>query len=71
MAASEETISLRPLSLRPGAGVNPFANFAQGAGVGLKKKVCPVVYDWICTNMRAVDYHRVILLMRSKQVLGR
>lgn len=37
--ASEE-ISLRPLSLRPGAGVNPFAQFAQGAGVGLKNKVC-------------------------------
>lgn len=39
MMASEE-ISLRPLSLRPGAGVNPFAQFAQGAGIGLKNKVC-------------------------------
>lgn len=39
MAAAEE-ISLRPLSLRPGAGVNPFASFALGAGAGLKKKVC-------------------------------
>jgi hypothetical protein len=32
-------ISLRPLSLRPGAGVNPFAGFAMGAGLGLKNKV--------------------------------
>ncbi|PRW56412.1 eukaryotic initiation factor [Chlorella sorokiniana] len=32
-------VSLRPLSLRPGAGVNPFAGFAKGAGAGLKNKV--------------------------------
>jgi hypothetical protein len=33
-------ISLRPLSLRPGgAAKNPFAGFAQGAGVGLKNRV--------------------------------
>ena len=38
MGAADE-ISLRPLSLRPGAGVNPFANFALGAGLGLKNKV--------------------------------
>lgn len=31
-------VSLRPLSLRPGAGVNPFAGFAKGAGAGLKNK---------------------------------
>lgn len=37
MAAFEE-ISLRPLSLKPGAA-NPFASFAHGAGVGLKSKV--------------------------------
>lgn len=37
-AADAETISLRPLSLRPGGGaVNPFAGFAKGAGAGLKK----------------------------------
>lgn len=35
--ATDAEISLRPLSLRPGAGVNPFAGFAKGAGVGLKK----------------------------------
>lgn len=34
-----EGVSLRPLSLRPGAGANPFASFAKGAGVGLKNKV--------------------------------
>jgi len=38
MGAADE-ISLRPLSLRPGAGVNPFASFALGAGLGLKNKV--------------------------------
>ena len=37
MTATEE-ISLRPLSLRPGGG-NPFAGFANGAGLGLKTKV--------------------------------
>ena len=37
MTADE--ISLRPLSLRPGGGVNPFAGFALGAGLGLKNKV--------------------------------
>lgn len=37
-AADAETISLRPMSLRPGGGaVNPFAGFAKGAGAGLKK----------------------------------
>jgi hypothetical protein len=36
-----DTISLRPLSLRPGGvnGSNPFAGFSKGAGVGLKNKV--------------------------------
>lgn len=34
-----DTISLRPLSLRPGGGTNPFAGFAKGAGVGLKLNV--------------------------------
>jgi hypothetical protein len=36
---ADDSISLRPLSLRPGAGVNPFASFALGAGIGLKNKV--------------------------------
>jgi hypothetical protein len=39
MATMADEISLRPLSLRPGAGVNPFASFALGAGIGLKNKV--------------------------------
>ena len=39
MATMTDEISLRPLSLRPGAGVNPFASFALGAGIGLKNKV--------------------------------
>ena len=40
MASSgADTISLRPLSLRPGGGKNPFAGFAKGAGVGLKLNV--------------------------------
>jgi hypothetical protein len=44
MAALEaDTISLRPLSLRPGGGANPFAGFAKGAGVGLKNKVRTVL----------------------------
>lgn len=34
--ANMEEISLRPLSLKPGGG-NPFAAFASGAGMGLKK----------------------------------
>lgn len=33
-----DSISLRPLALRPGAA-NPFAGFRAGAGVGLKNKV--------------------------------
>lgn len=37
-ALDADSISLRPLSLRPG-GANPFAGFAKGAGVGLKNKV--------------------------------
>jgi len=36
----ENTISLRPMALRPGGGVNPFAGFGKGAGVNLKNKVC-------------------------------
>lgn len=36
-ALDADSISLRPLSLRPGAGARPFASFAAGAGVGLKK----------------------------------
>lgn len=32
-----DSISLRPLALRPGAA-NPFAGFRAGAGVGLKNK---------------------------------
>lgn len=39
MALDTDSVSLRPLSLRPGAGVNPFASFAKGAGGGLKNKV--------------------------------
>jgi hypothetical protein len=42
MGAAEE-ISLRPLALRPQAGVNPFASFAHGAGMNLKNKVCFVI----------------------------
>ena len=41
MSTADE-ISLRPLGLRPGGGgggVNPFASFAMGAGIGLKNKV--------------------------------
>lgn len=34
-----DEVSLRPLSLRPGAGVNPFASFANGAGMNMKNKV--------------------------------
>lgn len=46
MGAADE-ISLRPLSLRPGAGVNPFASFALGAGLGLKNKVkCATKACW-------------------------
>jgi hypothetical protein len=37
-ALDADSISLRPLSLRPG-GANPFAGFAKGAGIGLKNKV--------------------------------
>lgn len=38
MAEAEE-ISLRPLSLRPGAaGSNPFAAFGKGAGFGIRAK---------------------------------
>ncbi|KAL4445443.1 hypothetical protein ABPG77_011268, partial [Micractinium sp. CCAP 211/92] len=46
-AADAETISLRPLSLRPGGGaVNPFAGFAKGAGAGLKKAVSSAPADY-------------------------
>lgn len=41
MTMTTEEVSLRPLSLRPGGAgaLRPFANFAAGAGVGLKNKV--------------------------------
>ena len=47
--ATMDDISLRPLSLRPGAGssANPFAGFAKGAGVGLKIKV-----RWVLAMVR-------------------
>lgn len=38
-SAGGDTISLRPMSLRPGGAKNPFAGFAKGAGVGLKLNV--------------------------------
>lgn len=40
MATAGDGISLRPLSLRPGGGTNPFKSFGMGAGVGLKHTVC-------------------------------
>ena len=43
MNGSVETLSLRPLSLRPGSSTgpsgNPFAAFAKGAGAGSRPKV--------------------------------
>ena len=43
MNGVKETLSLRPLSLRPGSGPgpsgNPFAAFAKGAGAGSRPKV--------------------------------
>ena len=38
---SDESISLRPIVLKPGVGLvsgNPFASFAKGSGQGLKAK---------------------------------
>ena len=38
---ADETISLRPIVLKPGVGLvtgNPFASFAKGSGQGLKAK---------------------------------
>eukprot|EP00798_Chlamydomonas_sp_ICE-L_P015224 gene15224-21304_t len=43
--AEDETISLRPITLRPGGsgGANPFSQFGKGSGFGIKSKQAAVV----------------------------
>lgn len=52
-----ETISLRPLALKPGGGVNPFASFAKGAGANLKNRVS--------LNGSALHFHHLMSLTLS------
>lgn len=60
-------VSLRPLSLRPGAGVNPFAGFAKGAGAGLKNKASASMRPALIASkrvMRASRAHSSVLEAR-------
>lgn len=61
-----DTISLRPLSLRPGggAGSNPFQSFKQGAGVGVwggsKVRRCSIesgLARWSCATLLSYLAH--------------
>ncbi|KFM25979.1 Eukaryotic translation initiation factor isoform 4G-1 [Auxenochlorella protothecoides] len=64
-----DTISLRPLSLRPGGGTNPFAGFAKGAGVGLKLNTfhVPSVAEKRKPRGEVITYSRDFLMTFASQ----
>ncbi|RMZ56687.1 hypothetical protein APUTEX25_002776, partial [Auxenochlorella protothecoides] len=67
--AGGDTISLRPLSLRPGGGTNPFAGFAKGAGVGLKLNTfhVPSVAEKRKPRGEVITYSRDFLMTFASQ----